>query len=77
MRCLSADRASIHTPSALTGVSELSKLIAEKWKDASDEEKAEFITMADTDKARFEAAMKAYEPSDAYKAAKEQFKTMK
>ena len=36
------------------GVSLLSKKIAELWKEATDEERAEFTEMAETDKARFD-----------------------
>jgi len=59
------------------GVSVLSKKIAEKWKNASAAEKANFEKIAETDRERFTDAMKSYEPSAAYLAAKEKFKERK
>lgn len=59
------------------GVSVLSKLIADKWKEATAAEKTQFEAQAQADKDRFQEAMGSYEPSEAYLAAKEQFKQMK
>jgi len=59
------------------GVSALAPILAEAWKKLTDAQREEFKQMAEKDKARFQAEMKEYTPSEEYVQAREAFKRKK